>query len=411
MNPLHSAVHDFVRRNFEHPFGHPTQPPRPDPEWDKLRATGSRLWLDTGDTDEAGKLWCSAFDALTTNNTLLNKEIQKGIYDRLIVEAAHLVRPLDPATQVLEIAFILNAHHALRLVERFDAFVSVELHTDLAQDVARTVAYGQRYFAICPERFIIKVPLTPAGYLGARQLVQAGIPINFTLGFSARHNYLAALLTQPAYCNVFMGRLNSFVADNQLGSGVNVGEKATLATQRELRALRAAGKSPTQLIGASIRTGQQIADLAGLDVFTMPPKAAAEYRAKPPVTPRVNLDADPAIPLAEGISLAQFAGDTLWSVPAKFKDCVANLSADGLTPTGLQQHFARGGFPDFLPQWTPADIQTAAADGKIPVFAKWADRLAQGEIGLDALLNLSALHSFVTDQTTLDNRIRALLKL
>lgn len=428
MPTLENTIHDFVRRSCQ---PKPAAPAPADAEWAKLHATGSRLWLDTGDIDEAGKLWNSSFDALTTNNTLLNKEIQKGIYDKLMAEAAGILGNLDPQTKVLEIAFILNAHHALRLVERFDAYVSVELHTDLSNDVARTVAYGKRYFAICPERFIVKVPLTPAGYLGARQLVQAGIPINFTLGFSARHNYLAALLTNPKYCNVFMGRLNAYVADNKLGSGENVGEKATLATQRELLTLRQSGKSQTNLIGASVRTGTQLGTLAGIDVFTIPTKAAAEYRAAPLTAPTSRVTDDPSIPLAAGISLKQFAGDTLWEVPAKFKDAVAALvgqasclssaheenrrdacsTTGNLTPAALQDHFAKAGFPGFLPKWNQADIGTITKDGKIPIHAKWAKRLESGELGLDALMNAAALYSFVTDQTALDNRIRAVLKM
>ena len=413
MQNLEKTIHEFVRHEFNHQFGKPSIPVKADAEWQKIRDAGSRLWLDTGDIDEATKLWNSSFDALTTNNTLLNKEIQKGIYDKLIVEAARAVGNLDPKTLVLEIAFILNAHHALRLVERFDANVSVELHTDLSNDVERTVAYGKRYFAICPERFIVKVPLTPAGYLGARKLVLAGIPINFTLGFSARHNYVAALLTKPKFCNVFMGRLNSFVADNKLGSGENVGEKATLATQRELLDLRKTGRSETNLIGASIRTGGQIGELAGVDVLTMPTKAAAEYRAAPLAKVTSHVANDPFIPLNSGVAMSQFAGDTLWTVTPEFKATVASMlkQAEALTPEGIQSHFEAAGIRDFLPRWSEADVRTATKDGKIPVYATWKNRLGSGEIGLDALMNLSALQSFVTDQTALDDRIRSVLKI
>jgi transaldolase len=432
MSTFDNKIHEFVRAGFKPHFGQPTIEIKDDPEWRKIRDAGSRLWLDTGDMDEAGKLWNSSFEALTTNNTLLNKEIQKGIYDKLIVEAARAILDAAPAASplggpgidsrklVLEIAFVLNAHHGLRLVDRFDAHVSVELHTDLAQDVAATVAYGKRYFAICPERFYVKVPLTPAGFLGARKLVQAGVPINFTLGFSARQNYLAVLLTRPRYVNVFMGRLNSFVADNKLGDGINVGEKATLATQREVLQLRQSGRTTSLLIGASIRSGAQIGDLAGVDVLTMPPKAAAEYRAKPlsqaplragQVSTRVN--DDPAVTCAAGVTMKQFNADTLWIVSAGFKDCVEALlrqDTDRLTPDALQSHFAEAGFGDFLPRWSDTDIRTVSADGKIPVYRKWQTRLQSGEIGLDALLNISALQSFAVDQQALDDRIRSVLK-
>lgn len=417
MMNLESSVQAFAREGFAHQFGKPTIAVKDDPEWRKVRDTGTRLWLDTGDIDEAGKLWNSTFDALTTNNTLLNKEIQKGIYDNLVAKAARVVLDTAPKISeqdlILEIAFILNAHHALRLVDRFDANVSVELHTDLAGDIERTVAYGKRYFAICPERFYVKVPLTPAGYLSARRLAAAGIPLNFTLGFSARHNYVAALLTKPNYVNVFLGRLNSVVADNKLGDGRNVGEKATLATQRELLALRKSGRTKTNLIAASIRSGAQIGDLAGVDVFTMPTKAAAEYRANPLPKVTSQVANDPQMPLAPGVTLAQFGADSLWTVPQKFKDAVDGLlrkNLDTLKPDELQTHFEDAGFGDFLPRWSTADIQTALKDGKIPVYATWKDRLATGRVGLDALMNLSALYSFATDQKALDDRIRSLLK-
>ena len=417
MMNLDTRVHEFVREGFAHKSGKSTVKVKDDPEWRKVRDAGTRLWLDTGDIDEAAKLWNSSFDALTTNNTLLNKEIQKGIYDDLVAKAARVVLEAAPKISetdlILEIAFILNAHHALRLVDRFNAFVSVELHTDLSNDVERTVAYGRRYFAICPERFYVKVPLSPAGYLSARKLAQAGIPLNFTLGFSARHNYVAALLTKPDYVNVFLGRLNSVVADNKLGDGRNVGEKATLATQRELLNLRKAGRTKTKLIAASIRSGAQIGDLAGVDVFTMPTKAAAEYHASPRPQVASQVNNDPTVPLANGVTFAQFGGETLWNVPPKFKDAVEDLlkkNLDSLKPEDLQAHFEKAGFGGFLPRWSTADIQTATKDGKIPVYATWKDRLASGKVGLDALMNLSALYSFATDQKALDDRIHSLLK-
>lgn len=413
---LPSRVQEFVRQGFTHTFGKPDMPIPDDPEWKKLAQTGTRLWLDTGDKDEASKLWNSSFQALTTNNTLLNKEIQKGIYDPLVKKAAAAVRDAAPGISeqelILEIAFILNAYHALRLVEHFDTRVSVELHTDLSNDIDRTVYYGKRYFAICPERFIVKVPLTPAGYLGARKLVQAGIPINFTLGFSARHNYLAALLTKPAYVNVFMGRLNAFVADNKLGDGKNVGEKATLATQRELIRLRKAKRSETLLIGASIRSGEQIADMAGLDVQTMPTAAAAQYRKSPRATLTANLDLDPVVTFAPGIAPNDLNANTLWDVPDTFKQSVDTLlkkDIAAMTAEALQAHLEQAGVTGFLPRWTDQEIDQATRDGKIPVFATWKDRLASGPVGLDALMNLSALRSFTTDQAALDARIRSLL--
>lgn len=416
MAAVERRMHDLVRHGFSPAFGEGKVDKKPDPEWRKIRDTGTRLWLDTGDMEEAAKLFTADFEALTTNNTLLNKEVQKGLYDDLVGEAAAALREIAPGLDerdlLLEIAFVLNARHGLRLVEHFDSYVSVELHTDLSHDVDTSVAYGRRFYNVCPERFIVKVPLTPAGLLAARRLREEGIPINFTLGFSARQNYLASLFAQPSYVNVFMGRLNGFVADHGLGSGDNIGEKATLATQRALNGLRDAGRPASLLIGASMRKGAQVAALAGLDVFTMPTKVAQEYREHPAAEVTSRVHDDPEVPLEAGVALDDFNGASLWEVTDGFKEAVDGLletPADKLTPEAITAHFDRTGHGDLFPAWTQAEIKQVARDGKIPVYDTWKDHLREKRIGLDALMNLSALQSFVSDQKALDARVKSLL--
>ena len=187
-----------------------------------------------------------------------------------------------------------------------------------------------------------------------------------------------------------------------------MGEKATLATQRELRALRAAGQASSLLIGASMRDASQVASLAGVDVYTMPPKVAAEYRKSPAAVLASQVDRDPPVQFANGVKAEDFNGETLWDVPDSFRHCVAELmkrDLERLTPDELQAHFAHAGFGDFLPRWSDEQIRTAIADGKIPVFSRWRGALASRKVGLDALMNLSALMSFATDEQALDERI------
>ncbi len=414
--PIATILHDMILQARKSGAKKPPSIFQPDPEWKKLKMVGTRLWLDTGDIEAAARLWNSEFEALTTNNTLLNTEIQKGIYDRQIHDVARELKKAMPdlagKTLLLEIAFYLNAWHALRLVDQFNAFVSVELHTDLAHDVQKTVEYGRRYYAICPDHFYIKVPFTAAGLLGARKLGALGIPVNFTLGFSARQNYLTALIARPKFVNVFLGRLNAFVADNKLGNGVNVGEKATLATQREILKLRTAGRTSSLLIAASMREGKQVTSLAGVDVFTMPPKVAEQYRAQPASAVASQVQNDPAVTWNAGISQEDCNGASLWEVPARFKECVDALlrkDIEKLNPADIPAQFADAGLGDLFPDWSEADLKVISADGKIPVFAKWKDRLSSGRIGLDTLTNISALLAFTKDQQALDDRIKSLM--
>jgi transaldolase len=415
---LHQKIHDFVRRDFSPHFGERDKEFETNPVWRRLRELGTELWLDSGSIEHIEENWTREFSALTTNNTLLNREIQTGRYDSFIGRASEILDQFGELSQqekILEIAFILNARHGLRLVEKFDAYVSVEEHTDLANKVEQAVDYAVRYHEICPERFIVKIPFTPAGLLATRRLTREGIAVNHTLGFSARQNYLIARLSNPSFVNVFLGRLNSFVADNHLGSGEYMGEKATLASQAVIKRLRKQQLSSSRQIGASFRQPQQIRDLVGLDVMTIPPKVAGEFVSTKPspqditdqtetvLSPGVNADVD-----QDALRL-----DTLWNVTVQLVNCIEDLeneNLDAFTPDDLIDFFYEHRCGDVLVRWTDSQIETSAREGKIPQLSNWKDALESTLIGLDSLMNLAGLNSFTSDQKQMDDRVRGLLQ-
>jgi len=413
-NPkLAGVTQELALEGFEPRYGERAEAFGTNPLWAQMKELGSELWLDTGDMDAAGTLWTREFSALTTNNTLLNKEVQKGAYDELVRRSARVLREtvpgLDETSLVREIAFVLNARHGLRLVEKFDAFVSVEEHTDAAHDVEAAAGYARRYHAICPERFIVKIPLTAEGLLAARRVGAEGIPVNLTLGFSARQNVLIAVFARPKYCNVFLGRLNSVVSEHKLGDGRFVGEKATVASQN---AVAAVGGSATRQIAASIRSGQQVGDLAGTDVLTIPPKAAEEFIGMPLDPADLARGADGAFEVAwaEGVEPDTWGLNSLWDVSDGLGRAALDIaSKPALDGPALRGHLAGAGFAAVLPEWSEADAAKATEDGKIPNLPDWRDRLSSGEVGLDALMNLHGLRSFVLDQKAMDGRIRGLV--
>ncbi len=381
-----------------------------DPFWKGLKALGTELWLDTGDIDGASKLWAAELSALTTNNTLLNAEVQKGIYDDLIAQTAKALSGLDPERRVMEVAFVLNARHGLRLAQRFGGKVSVELHTGVSHDVEAAVAYGRRFFDICPQHFIVKVPLTPAGLIATRQLRRDGIPVNFTLGFSARHNYLAAAFAEPSYVNVFLGRLNAYFADNKLGDGKLVGEKATLASQRLVRQLSRGHKSPTLQIAASLRGAGQVASLAGLDVYTMPPKVAEAARKELPSTWKASTEEEYPVALSPGVDPAGVRWETLWDLSSGMTALAERLlKAPPTTPEALVAQAEACGARDLFPRLGTADLDLIAREGKVPKHETWRARIQSGELAIDTLLNIAGLLSFTADQRDLDDRIRRLV--
>jgi transaldolase len=413
---LAKEVAEFCRKAVPHPQQSRESFPS-SPLWAAAVHTGTALWLDTGDVDAARSLWTREFQALTTNNTLLNKEVQKGIYDELVPDAAALVRGVGPGLGeqhvVQEVAFVLNAVHGLKLVRTFDADVSVELHTALANDVDASVQVGKRFHAISPDRFIVKVPLTPSGVIAARRLADDGIRVNFTLGFSARQNLLIGTLAQPEYVNVFMSRINAFLADNKLGDGLNAGEKATLASQRVVRRLRDDG-STTRQIGASMRSGQQCLDLLGLDVFTMPTAAAKEFLQKDPPFDliRDRTQDDPRVTFASGVDAQKDRLEVFWTVSDAFERAMkrlAGVDVETLTAKALQASLAESGCGDLFPTFTPAETAKLTKEGKIPVHATWRERVRKGEASWDGILTAAALASFTQDQLALDERIGRLL--
>jgi len=401
-------INDLIKKDIE--SDGPANTGTPDEFWQQLRATGTELWLDTGDIDAASELWTAEMTALTTNNTLLNKEIQKGIYDDFVREAASILGDLDRQQTISEIAFILNARHGLRLVKAFGGDVSVELHTDLADDLDGIVHYGRRFHEIEPDHFIVKVPLTATGLLGARKLREEGVRINFTLEFSARQNAVVAAAAMPNYCNVFLGRLNAYVKDNGLGTGVNVGEKATIASQNVVRELTAGRAVPTRQIAASLRGGDQVEKLAGVDVFTMPTKVARDAREtlQPDFESQVATSYE--VELNPDVTESQVRIEKLWDVDDSVRAFAESL--DENTPESGNELAARArdmGLGDMFPRLSSADLDQIAADGKIPKHERWQDRIEAGELAVDTLLNLAGLASFTQDQKALDERIAGLI--
>ena len=381
---------------------------KPDPFWQNLRSAGTELWLDTGDMEEAEKNWSAEMTALTTNNTLVNKEIQKGIYDDFIAQTRDIVKDLPPDEQIVEIAFILNARHGLRLAKKFGGLVSVELHTNTAHKFDAIVDYGLRYKAICPEQFIVKVPYTAVGLLGARRLRKLGVRINFTLEFSARQNVMVAAVTKPNYCNVFLGRIGAYIKDNGLGNGEGAGERAVLETQKHVSKITKNNPEPTKLIAASLRNYQQLEDLAGTDVYTMPTKVAADGRAQ--LSGHFSSKREVVYPVDLTNEAAKYYPEKLWNVTEKelalARDLDKNCPKDG---NELIDRVHEAGCGDLFPYLSERDLKFISDDGKIPKHERWATRIENGELAIDTLLNLAGLAGFTADQAELDSRIRKII--
>lgn len=404
MIDLNNKIKNFVLKNLNEKrvIG------KSDPFWTSLKKTGTELWLDTGDMQEAELNWSCEMSALTTNNTLLNNEIQKGIYDSFISDANELVKDLPEEDKIKEIAFILNARHGLRLASRFGGYVSVELHTDTAHDIESIVYYGKRYHEICPGQFLVKVPLTPSGLIGARKLREAGVKINFTLEFSARQNVIVTLLARPDYLNVFLSRIGVYLKDNKLGDGTGAGEMAVLSSQKWVNKFSKNNPWPTKLIVASLLDYKQLETLAGADVFTIPPTVANEGHKN--LTGKFVSQLNESFPVclfesAKGISVEKF-----WEVDEKVLSLGKQLASKlPLSGEELVERAHKTGCGDMFPILTSEESNLIELDGRIPVHNRWEKKIRNGEIALDTLLTLAGLSVFATSQGQLDSRIKSII--
>ncbi len=405
MADINTRISDFVWKNLneKHITG------KKDPFWESLVNTGTELWLDTGDMEEAESNWSAEMSALTTNNTLLNNEIQKGIYDVFISEAKSIVRDLPQEDRVKEIAFILNARHGLRLAQKFGGLVSVELHTDTAHDIKAIQYYGRRFHELCPEQFIVKVPITAEGLIGARMLKDSGIKVNVTLGFSARQNVLVTRVVRPDYVNVFLGRIGAYMINNKLGDGTGAGEKAVVASQNWVTGLSAENPWQTRQIAASLRNYNQLDLLAGIDVFTMPPKVAASGRKElsGKFVSRTHENYD--VNLFDTAKEAHI--ENFWEVDKKILKLSERLAAK--IPSKGSELIAAAheeGCEDLFPLLTKEEKTFLASDGKIPVHSRWQKKISEGKTSPDTLLTLAGLASFNADQVMLDQRIKGIIE-
>jgi transaldolase len=405
MADLNTRISDFVWKNLneKHVNG------KTDPFWESLRSTGSEIWLDTGDIEEAEAIWSSEMSALTTNNSLLNNEIQKGVHDVFIYESKGIVRDLPNEERVKEIAFILNARHGLMLAQKFRCKISIELHTDTAHDIKAIYNFGRRYHEICPEQFIIKVPFSAEGLIGARMLKDSGVKVNLTLGFSARQNVLVTRVARPDYANVFLGRISSYITENNLGDGTGAGEMAVIASQNWIKSLSEENPWSTKQIAASLRDHRQIESLAGINVLTIPPKVAAagHDELKGNFTPGINDNFE--VNLNEAGKDSQL--DKFWKVGENVLNFSAKL-ASKLPSTGneLVKLAQEEGCEDLFPLLTKEEKGYIASDGKIPVYSRWEKKIGEGKIAPDSLLNLAGLAAFTADQKMLDERIRNIIE-
>lgn len=197
--------------------------------------------------------------------------------------------------------------------------------------------------------------------------------------------------------------------NNKLGDGSGAGEMAVIASQNWVTGLSAENPWQTKQIAASLRNHSQLELLAGVDVFTMPPKVAASGRKElsGKFTSRTHENYD--VSLFESGKNAHI--EKFWEVDGKILRLAERLSAK-LPATGheLVCIAQEEGCGDMFPLLSKEEKGFIASDGKIPVHSRWETKIAEGKIAPDTLLTLAGLASFTADQRMLDQRIKGIIE-
>lgn len=209
--------------------------------------------MDSADPREWAQLWpLGLFQGITTNPTLLKRAGQACSIDGL--------RSL--------------ASEARSLGCR-------ELHLQAwGSSVEDLLVCSRALLALGQGEIVVKLPLTDAGLLAARSLVEEGAPVTLTACYGASQ-VLAAAALDCTYVAPYLGRISDGGAD---------GCAELVRMQKALAGV----KSRTRLLVASLRSADEILQLAaaGIDTYTLPPalvgslwrhpateKAAAQFEA------------------------------------------------------------------------------------------------------------------------------------
>lgn len=193
-----------------------------------------KFFIDSAKIDEIDKAYKSyGIDGITTN-------------------PRHIMASGKPfLTAINDIKGWIHDNH-LEGMDKFPVSVEINPHLDNADDM---VSEAKKIAKIC-ENFVIKIPCTLEGLKAAKRLEDEGIRTNVTLVFSPSQ----AIQT---------GRINAKYVSPFVGWKEANGED-TFEYMAKIADIYAIKGYKTEIIGAAIRSGKEIATLAslGVDIVT-----------------------------------------------------------------------------------------------------------------------------------------------
>lgn len=192
----------------------------------------------------------------TAETALIRDLAQTGLVDGVTTNPTLIAKSGRPMAEVIA-----------EICDLVEGPISAEVAAVEAEAMIRE---GQYLAKIAPN-VAVKVPLTWDGLKATKALADQGHKVNVTLCFSAAQALMAAK-AGATFISPFIGRLDDHGADG-------------MSLIHEIRAIYDNYGYATNILAASVRTAQHVADaaIAGADCATLPP-AVFQSLVKHPLT-------------------------------------------------------------------------------------------------------------------------------
>jgi len=189
-----------------------------------------KFFLDSAKIDEIDKAYkCYGIDGVTTNPRHIQNSGKPFL--EAITDIAKWIKDND-----------------LVGMDKFPVSVEINPHLDKAEDMIKE---AKKISGLC-ENFVIKIPCNLEGLKAAKALEEQGIRTNVTLVFSPSQAIQAARI-HAKYVSPFVGWKEANGED----------ARAYMETISNIYHMK---DYQTEIIGAAIRTGREIAVMAELDI-------------------------------------------------------------------------------------------------------------------------------------------------
>eukprot|EP00027_Filamoeba_sp_ATCC50430_P006066 CAMPEP_0168558358 /NCGR_PEP_ID=MMETSP0413-20121227/9928_1 /TAXON_ID=136452 /ORGANISM="Filamoeba nolandi, Strain NC-AS-23-1" /LENGTH=320 /DNA_ID=CAMNT_0008589475 /DNA_START=93 /DNA_END=1055 /DNA_ORIENTATION=- len=230
---------------------------------------------DTGDFNSIQKY--KPQDA-TTNPSLLLAASQIEAYQHLVTDAVNYGKKnASTIEKQAELALDKMAvNFGLEILKIVPGRVSTEIDARLSFDTDATVKKAREIIAlykeagIDKERILIKIASTWEGIRAAEILEKEGIHCNLTLLFSLVQA-IACAEAGVTLISPFVGRITDFYKAKENKNYAATEDPGVLSVKRIFNYYKHFGYK-TVVMGASFRTKEQIAELAGCDFLTVSPQ-------------------------------------------------------------------------------------------------------------------------------------------